>query len=730
MNPTALEEVLLAEELDVAAAIEALDDAAANAAVPALSLLERCLAHSDVALRAAALRSLASAQSLQALRVLTAGLSDRSQAVIEAAAEAALHRDEAGPNVLVAFDPHAAARRIAARRTSNIDLLYLLLADPASRAEVIERLQQHTPIAASEPHKTIVRTLLTTGALPPADAASLFRADPASAGLLALQMIKSGIDEAPRPRTFTELLGHTTPALFVTIVEWLDATPGAWRALLGNRVEMLDPAKEPARQAARTWLSLTVHAARLHATHNNWNAEALVVESTTMPFLLLAYDIPVQVRRNALREAAGTNEHNGLRSAYEWDERFIATCLRDAVTRRSSGARDLRAAYALLDIYAGGQPLRALESHLGKTEIVLAANDGAADLAWMIARSKWRSPDHLIALRWLETLASDNPAAFIEITHSLPVRYWKEIPHTASNRQLEHLLDALAAGNAPSAVWSAWASAITGAGPSVNAVLEAAGYRAVRPMTGLFPSPLSPHQEAEAKRLGVPPILEHVLTGIVLVLIPGGEFLMGAPDADPDAYPRERPARMVAVDTHYLAVTPVTQAQWIRASPDPDLPFRDGPAVPARGVNWNSAREFLAKLNCGMRLPREAEWEHAARAGSPSRYWWGDAFERGKVNCQGEFATAIVTPIGAFPANAWGLVDILGNVWEWCEEWFTDPMFPSRDRWRTLRGGSWFAERWNARVTERFWGEPEGTDAAGVWGFRPAADLTICFGKE
>ena len=262
-------------------------------------------------------------------------------------------------------------------------------------------------------------------------------------------------------------------------------------------------------------------------------------------------------------------------------------------------------------------------------------------------------------------------------------------------------------------------------------MLESAGYRAVRPLTALFPSPLSLQQEAEAKHLGVPPILEHVRTGIVLVLIPGSEFPMGAPDDDPEGYPRERPVRSVVVDTHYLAVTPVTQGQWMRALPDSVLPFLDGPTVPARGLDWDSAGKFLAMLNCGMRLPREAEWEHAARAGSGSRYWWGDAFQQGKVNCQGEFSTAIVTPVGTFPANAWGLVDILGNVWEWCQEWFFDPMFPSHvRRWRTLRGGSWFHERWNARVTERFWGEPEGTDETGIWGFRPAADLAICFGKE
>ncbi|HEX6097642.1 MAG TPA: SUMF1/EgtB/PvdO family nonheme iron enzyme [Thermoanaerobaculia bacterium] len=735
---TPLEEVLLAEELDVAAAIELLDGAAGAGAVPALSLLERCLTHADAKLRAAALRALTGAQSLQVLRALMAGLSDRSEDAVAAAAQAMLEGEQPGPTVLVAFHPQGAARRVAARRIQNVDLLYLLLADPASRPEAIERLQKHRPIASTETHATIVRTLLTTGDLPPAAAGALFRADPGSAGLLALQMVKSAVRDArgepevvyDRPRSYGQLLDVPVPPLFATIVQWLDATPGAWLALLGIRETVLDPTEGSARMASLTWLSLTVHAARLHAARKSWNAEALIVESTTMPWLLLSPGVPPEVGRAALRGAAGTREQNGLRSSYDWDEDFIASCLRDPITQTGSGVRDLRAVYALLDVHAGGRPLQAMDTRLGKAAIVQAAEEGAADLAWMIAASKWRGPDHLTALRWLESLASENAPALIAVTETLPLRYWKEIPNAAANRQLDGLLGALAASDASTAVWSAWASAITGTGPSVSAVLESAGYRAVRPSTALFPQPLSEGQLAEAKRLGVPALLEHVPTGIVLVLIPGGEFLMGARDDDPDGYPRERPARSVVVDTFYLGVTPVTQGQWVRAMPEPELPFRDAPSVPVRGVNWKTSVAFLEKLNCGMRLPHEEEWEYGARAGTTTRYWWGDAFVKRRVNCQEELFAAAVTPVRAFPPNAWGLVDILGNVWEWCEEWFTDPMFPSRNRWRVLRGGSWFHERWNARVTERFWGEPEGTDTTGVWGVRPAADLAICFGKE
>jgi formylglycine-generating enzyme required for sulfatase activity len=735
---TPLEEVLLADELDVATAVRLLDESTGSGAVPALSLLERCLAHPDPSLRAAALRALGGARSLPVLRALVAALGDRSEEVVTAAAETAMDGEDAGPAALVAFGPNGAARRVAARWTANVELLYLLLADPASRAEAIERLQNHRPIGRTEPHGTIVRTLILTGGLPPADAASLFRDDPDSAGVLALEMIGSTVNAArgapeivhDRPRTYGELAVPVPPP-FAAIVEWLDATPGAWHALLKHRATVLDPVQLTTRVASHAWRSLTVHAARLHAARNSWNAEALIVESTALPWLLLSYEVPLDVRRNALRGAAGTREQNGLRSSYDWDEEFIAACLRNSVTHTSAGARDLRAAYALLDVYAGGQPLRALDTRLGKAGILNAAQEGAADIAWMLSMAKWQGPDHLIGLRWLEALAAANPPAFVAVTETLPLRYWKEIPTTVANRELDGLLGALAASRAPAQTWSAWASAITGAGPSVSAVLESAGYRAVRPSTALFPQALSPQQEAEAKRLGVPPLLEHVVSGIVLALVPGGQVLIGASDDDPDAYARERPARMVNVDTCYLAVTPVTQAQWVRIQPEPELPFRDGPSFPVRGVNWKTAAAFLAKMNCGMRLPYEDEWECAARAGTATRYWWGDAFVRGKVNCQGEFAAAAPTLAGAFPPNPWGFRDILGNVWEWCQEWFTDPAFPAHhQRWRALRGGSWFAERWNARVTERFWGEPEGTDETGVWGVRPAADLAICFGKD
>jgi len=211
-------------------------------------------------------------------------------------------------------------------------------------------------------------------------------------------------------------------------------------------------------------------------------------------------------------------------------------------------------------------------------------------------------------------------------------------------------------------------------------------------------------------------MIEHVATGIAFVLIPGGEFLMGGRADDPDAYPREKPARVVNVEAFYLAAAPVTQEQWTRGGGD-DTGFSDGASYPARGVTYAKAIERVEALR--MRLPTEAEWERAARAGTSTRYWWGDDFRDGMVNCQGAFAKPQPTPVGQFPANPWGLADILGNVWEWCEEWF------EADRWRVRRGGCWFHERWNARVSERFWGEPEGADAVGIGGVRPAVDLAL-----
>jgi formylglycine-generating enzyme required for sulfatase activity len=726
--PSELEEVLLAGELDAPRAIELLEEAGSTRTPPGLSLLERCLNHSDPALRAAACRSLRGAKSLTALNALADALRDANDDVIAAAAEAMFESEGIGPQTLVAFHPKPAARRVAVRLTKDVELLYRMLADAVTRDAVIERLQQHRPLVRSGARQQILEQLLTAELLPADAAARLFRDDPDSAALLALHLARKLLESAReplavclRPESIAELrTSADVPPLIATLVAMLDAIPHAWRAMLLQRQVLLDGL--PTRTGYVAWLSLTVHSARIHAA-NGWNEQALVVESALLPWLLLDDEIPLMTRRHALRLAAGVTGTAVQRPAFDWDGSFVRDCLAHRVSHRDSGAYDLLALYSLLDTRANGLPLTEIDKVLGREVVMRAARERPSDFAWVASAVPVMRTDHRVAMRWLEAIANDDPHTFVGITRFLPLPYWSNVAGALPLKTAESLLEALALSDAPAECWSAWTYAFTGAGPSVSAVLQSRGFRAVRPQTSAFPRQLSSEQKDESDRLGVPPLLEHVATGIVLVLIPGGPVAVGAPDTDPDAYPREKPVRHVNLEPFYLAVSPVTQGQW-RGS---ELPFNDDARIPARGINWAAAVEFLNGLQCGMRLPTEVEWETAARGGTSTRYWWGDAFRRGMANCQEEFPRAAPSRVGAFPPNPFGLIDILGNVWEWCQEWFTDPAFPPSTRWRVLRGGCWSHERWNVRVTDRYWGEPEGTDTAGIWGVRPAADLSICF---
>lgn len=610
---------------------------------------------------------------------------------------------------------------MAVRVTEDIDLLYLLLADAETRAETIERLRSYPPIGRTDERAAILRRLLSDGSLPVDDAARLFRDDPDSLALLALQLVRELLNAARgEPELVYErpayLEGAFVPPSFIAIIELLDAVPGAWRATLAHRHILLGG--ESARMGFLSWLSLTVHAARHHMARRSWSADALAIESTTMPALLLAEGIPLNIRREALRSAAGLTGQQVDPTAFGWDGAFVLSCLFNEVSHRDSGAYDLRAAYALLDVRSAGAPLKGMQARLGTAAIVRAAMEGAADLAWMIGSTPLGRSDHWVAEDWLGAIAAAEPRTFVEITRTLPLPWWVKTLSTLTAPVVESLMTALADSDAPPATWSAWAAAMTGSQPSASAMLELRGYRVVRPGTPAFPGSLAKEQEQSADRIGVPAVIEHRASGIVFVLIPGGEFLMGGPDTDPEAYEREKPARLVTIETFYLAVTPVTQGQWSGS----DLPFQDHSRVPVRGINWTQAIAFVKSL--GMRLPTEAEWERAARAGTTTRYWWGDAYEHGRTNCQSELGRP--APAGRFPANPWGLIDILGNVWEWCQESYSDAKY-SMPRCRVLRGGSWYAERWNVRASERYWGEQDGADSMGTCGVRPALDLSVCF---
>ena len=145
-------------------------------------------------------------------------------------------------------------------------------------------------------------------------------------------------------------------------------------------------------------------------------------------------------------------------------------------------------------------------------------------------------------------------------------------------------------------------------------------------------------------------------------------------------------------------------------------------------VSWEDARKFLERLNgerddLGLRLPMEAEWEYACRAGSETPFWFGENIMPEQVNYNGNHPSADgkkglyreeTVEVKALPCNARGLYQMHGNVWEWCRDWYgrypagpvTDPAGPETGDWRVLRGGSWIGFAKSCRSAHRFHREP------------------------
>ena len=198
--------------------------------------------------------------------------------------------------------------------------------------------------------------------------------------------------------------------------------------------------------------------------------------------------------------------------------------------------------------------------------------------------------------------------------------------------------------------------------------------------------------------------------GYELVRVPGGEFMMGAPESE-SGYDRERPVHLVRVKSFYMGRYPVTNEQYARflkAVPDISEPkywsdrSYNQPQQPVVGVSWDDARAYAAWA--GLRLPSEAEWEYACRAGTTTKYCNGDSEDHlDRVGWYAENSGGTLHPIGEKEHNDYGLYDMHGNVWEWVEDdshrdyngapedgsaWVDQP---KRGVCRVLRGGSWFS---------------------------------------
>ncbi|XWK87735.1 MAG: bifunctional serine/threonine-protein kinase/formylglycine-generating enzyme family protein [Phormidium sp.] len=246
-------------------------------------------------------------------------------------------------------------------------------------------------------------------------------------------------------------------------------------------------------------------------------------------------------------------------------------------------------------------------------------------------------------------------------------------------------------------------------------------------------------------------LVEDLGNGVTLeiVSIPGGTFMMGSPVNEGDA--DEKPQHQVNISPFYMGKYPITQAQWktVAALPKIKIDLNSDPSNfkganrPVENVNWHEAQEFCQRLSRKTgktyRLPSEAEWEYACRAGTTTPFHFGETITTDLVNYNGNYTYASAptgtyrkqtTDVGSFPPNAFGLYDMHGNVWEWC----ADPWHenyngaPSdgrvwesggNDQYPLLRGGSWCNVPWDCRSAYRGWNESG--SGYGSYGFRVVA---------
>jgi formylglycine-generating enzyme required for sulfatase activity len=186
--------------------------------------------------------------------------------------------------------------------------------------------------------------------------------------------------------------------------------------------------------------------------------------------------------------------------------------------------------------------------------------------------------------------------------------------------------------------------------------------------------------------------------GMRMVRLPAGTFTMGSPPGAPMRQEEELPRRVTLTRAFRIAATEVTQRQWLALMPQNRSP-QQGDDLPVTSVSWKEAQEFCLKLSqkegASYRLPTEAEWEYACRAGGDSH---GAAAELAAVAWYADNSEGATRPVGSKRPNAWGLHDMLGNVAEWTHDVYgpyprveedKDPTGPAAGSTRAVRGGSW-----------------------------------------
>jgi sulfatase modifying factor 1 len=219
--------------------------------------------------------------------------------------------------------------------------------------------------------------------------------------------------------------------------------------------------------------------------------------------------------------------------------------------------------------------------------------------------------------------------------------------------------------------------------------------------------------------------------------IPPGRFMMGSPATEPERISNETLHEVVLTSGFWLAETACTQELWEAVMGSNPSSFK-GKRRPVENVSWNDCIAFLEKINrlmpgLDLRLPTEAEWEYACRAGTQTPFSFGDTITTDQVNYDGNYPynkgrkgkyRKETVEVRSLPCNDWGLYEMHGTVWEWCSDWYgedssdsvIDPSGSDGGTFRVLRGGSWRGDAWYVRSANRYGADP--ADRRGGIGFR------------
>ncbi|NEO53652.1 MAG: formylglycine-generating enzyme family protein [Okeania sp. SIO3B5] len=220
--------------------------------------------------------------------------------------------------------------------------------------------------------------------------------------------------------------------------------------------------------------------------------------------------------------------------------------------------------------------------------------------------------------------------------------------------------------------------------------------------------------------------IEDLGNGIKLemVYIPGGSFIMGSPENEVERHSSESPQHKVTLQPFYMSKYPITQKQY-QAIMGNNPSYFKGENRPVEKVSWNDATEFCQKLSQKSRkiyrLPSESQWEYACRAGTTTPFYFGETITSELVNYNGNYPygnapkgkyRGETTDVGIFPPNAFGLYDMQGNVYEWCQDvWHKNYNGAPTDgsAWETggsservVRDGSWYSFSWDCRCASRY----------------------------